>query len=108
MFGDWMLGILPAVILCHLNLMIIIAVICLLFVDTCNAWLAAGARAESSTRLRGGESQNLEGVRGLKALGVRDLNYRMAFLACTVIPCNNKVTSLLCLHSLYVYELLLQ
>jgi len=50
-----------------------------------------GARAESGTRLRGGESQNLEGVRGLKALGVRDLNYRMAYLACTVIPCNNKV-----------------
>jgi len=53
--------------------------------------LVEGARAESGTRLRGGESQNLEGVRGLKALGVRDLNYRMAYLACTVIPCNNKV-----------------
>jgi len=56
-------------------------------------WLVEGARAESGTRLRGGESQNLEGVRGLKALGVRDLNYRMAYLACTVVPCNNKVTS---------------
>ena len=53
--------------------------------------MVEGARAESGTRLRGGESQNLEGVRGLKALGVRDLNYRMAYLACTVIPCNNKV-----------------
>ncbi|CAG9861738.1 unnamed protein product [Phyllotreta striolata] len=27
-----------------------------------------------------------EGVRGLKALGVRDLHYRMAFLACSVQP----------------------
>jgi len=64
-----------------------------------------GARAESSTRLRGGESQNLEGVRGLKALGVRDLNYRMAYLACTVLPCNNKVIA--SYHSLYVDMLLL-
>lgn len=56
-------------------------------------WCVEGARAESGTRLRGTDSQNLEGVRGLKALGVRDLNYRMAYLACTVIPCNNKVIS---------------
>jgi len=34
-------------------------------------WLVEGACAESGTRLRGGESQNLEGV--------RDLNYRMAY-----------------------------
>ena len=42
-----------------------------------------GARQESGARhaARGDES---EGVRGLKALGVRDLNYRMAFLACSV------------------------
>lgn len=31
-----------------------------------------------------------EGVRGLKALGVRDLHYRMAFLACSVQPTNPK------------------
>jgi len=67
--------------------------------------LVKGARAESGTRLRGGESQNLEGVRGLKALGVRDLNYRMAYLACTAVPCNNKVNSLICHHS---YEVLLR
>lgn len=41
-----------------------------------------GAKAEISSRRKGGE--NIEGVRGLKALGVRDLTYRMAFLACSV------------------------
>ena len=43
-----------------------------------------GARAETSTRVRGGEGYESEGVRGLKALGVRDLTYRLAFLACAV------------------------
>ena len=31
-----------------------------------------------------GENSNNAGVLGLKALGVRDLNYRMAFLGCGV------------------------
>ena len=31
-------------------------------------------------------AEESEGVRGLKALGVRDLNYRTAFLASTVQP----------------------
>ena len=45
----------------------------------------AGARAESGSRVRGGgEGYDAEGVYGLKALGVRDLSYRMAFLACSV------------------------
>ena len=34
----------------------------------------------------GAEGYESEGVRGLKALGVRDLTYKMAFLACTVTP----------------------
>jgi len=42
-----------------------------------------GAAAESSARHRG-EGDKAEGVSGLKALGVRDLNYRMSFLACGV------------------------
>lgn len=46
-----------------------------------------GARAESSARHKGEES---EGVTGLKALGVRDLCYRLAFLACSVTPTNPK------------------
>ncbi|KRZ31942.1 Zygotic DNA replication licensing factor mcm6-B, partial [Trichinella pseudospiralis] len=32
------------------------------------------------------EGYSVEGIRGLKALGVRDLNYRVAFLACNLIP----------------------
>lgn len=40
-----------------------------------------GARAESGARHKGDEA---EGVRGLKSLGVRDLHYRLAFLACSV------------------------
>ena len=50
-----------------------------------------GARAESAARPRGGDGYEAEGVRGLKALGVRDLAYRLAFLACTVTACNKKV-----------------
>lgn len=49
-----------------------------------------GARAETSGRTRGGGAEGTEGVQGLKALGVRDLNYRLAFLACTVTPCHRK------------------
>merc|ERR1719278_1156000 len=40
-----------------------------------------GAQAESGNRHKGEQS---EGMRGLKSLGVRDLHYRMAFLACGV------------------------
>lgn len=43
--------------------------------------------AESNARHKGEES---EGVRGLKALGVRDLHYRMAFLACNVKSANRR------------------
>jgi len=42
-----------------------------------------GAASENSARHRGDFNQS-EGVTGLKALGVRDLNYRTAFLACGV------------------------
>jgi DNA replication licensing factor MCM6 len=49
-----------------------------------------GARAESSAR-RTAEGPETEGVRGLKALGVRDLNYRLAFLACSVTQSNPMV-----------------
>ncbi len=42
-----------------------------------------GARAESGARHKGSDMES-EGVRGLKSLGVRDLHYRMAFLACSV------------------------
>lgn len=48
-----------------------------------------GVRVESSTRRKGfSEGYEAEGVRGLKALGVRELSYRMAFLSCSVTPTN--------------------
>ncbi|CAL1580068.1 unnamed protein product [Knipowitschia caucasica] len=48
-----------------------------------------GVRAETSTRLAGGrQGFEAEGLRGLKALGVRELSYRLAFLACNVAPTN--------------------
>lgn len=53
-----------------------------------------GARAESAAR-KTAEGPDTEGVRGLKALGVRDLNYRLAFLACSVVQSNPMVN----LHS---------
>ncbi|XP_070536303.1 zygotic DNA replication licensing factor mcm6-like [Ptychodera flava] len=49
-----------------------------------------GSRAETSAKVRGNEGYETEGMRGLKALGVRDLNYRLAFLACNVEPTNPK------------------
>lgn len=52
-----------------------------------------GAKAELSGRHKKGDS-NFEGVRGLKALGVRDLNYKVAFLACSVISSDPRVTEL--------------
>ncbi len=51
-----------------------------------------GASAESSARHRGA-GDNAEGLRGLKALGVRDLNYRMSFLACGVSSAGSPHTS---------------
>ncbi|XP_072297163.1 DNA replication licensing factor MCM6 isoform X1 [Eucyclogobius newberryi] len=48
-----------------------------------------GIRAESSSRLAGGrQGFEVEGLRGLKALGVRELSYRLAFLACNVAATN--------------------
>eukprot|EP00794_Sanderia_malayensis_P003738 gene3738-4260_t len=46
-----------------------------------------GAKAETSERGRG-RGDYSEGIKGLKALGVRNLNYRLAFLACSVTSTN--------------------
>ncbi|XP_071550346.1 zygotic DNA replication licensing factor mcm6-B [Panulirus ornatus] len=59
----------------------------LIVVPDVSALNLPGARAESSARHRRDEN---EGVTGLKALGVRDLNYHMAFLACSITPTNPK------------------
>ncbi|XP_018598783.1 DNA replication licensing factor MCM6 isoform X2 [Scleropages formosus] len=47
-----------------------------------------GMRAETSSRMAGTQGYENEGIRGLKALGVRDLSYKLAFLACHVAPTN--------------------
>ncbi|XP_015600905.1 DNA replication licensing factor Mcm6 [Cephus cinctus] len=47
-----------------------------------------GAKAEFGSRHKHGDQG--EGVRGLKALGVRDLNYRMAFLACSITATSSR------------------
>ncbi|KAM9720151.1 DNA replication licensing factor MCM6 [Menidia menidia] len=48
-----------------------------------------GVRSETSNRVPGGrQGFESEGLRGLKALGVRELSYRLAFLACNVAPTN--------------------
>lgn len=48
-----------------------------------------GVRAETSSRIAGGpQGFDADGLRGLKALGVRELSYRLAFLACNVAPTN--------------------
>ena len=56
--------------------------------------LSGSARVETSTRVKTGEGYSSEGVTGLRALGVRDLNYRLAFLACSVQPTKHGVTQL--------------
>ncbi|MBN3321008.1 MCM6M factor, partial [Atractosteus spatula] len=45
-------------------------------------------RAETSSKVTGPEGLQADGIQGLKALGVRDLSYRLAFLACHVAPTN--------------------
>ncbi|CAF1033230.1 unnamed protein product [Didymodactylos carnosus] len=45
-----------------------------------------GAHTESAARTHATDGYSAEGVRGLKALGVRDLTYHLAFLACHISP----------------------
>ncbi|CAH8497069.1 unnamed protein product [Schistosoma turkestanicum] len=49
-----------------------------------------GDRSLEGKPLRGRDNQEIGGVTGLKALGVRELSYRTAFLACTVVPSNGR------------------
>ncbi|XP_045506750.1 DNA replication licensing factor Mcm6 [Colias croceus] len=43
-----------------------------------------GAKAELTTRTKLANEGQMEGIKGLKALGVRELHYKTAFLACSV------------------------
>ncbi|EYB87267.1 hypothetical protein Y032_0266g725 [Ancylostoma ceylanicum] len=49
-----------------------------------------GLRAETGGGNRGRASEKDTGLTGLKALGVRDLNYKLAFLACHIESNNTK------------------
>lgn len=60
-----------------------------------------GARAETNSRVSGADGYETEGIRGLRALGVRDLSYRLVFLACHVAPTNPRVG--LIITYLFVY-----
>ncbi|XP_066431255.1 DNA replication licensing factor MCM6 [Eleutherodactylus coqui] len=61
---------------------------CLIVVPDVSQLSTPGVRAETSSRVGGTEGYEAEGVRGLRALGVRDLSYRLVFLACSVAPTN--------------------
>lgn len=55
--------------------------------------LMAGVRAETGSRVSGTLSRyETEGIRGLRALGVRELSYKLVFLACYVAPTNPRVS----------------
>lgn len=64
-----------------------VAVLLTICVFTC----PAGTRAETSSRVTGKEGFEADGIQGLKALGVRELSYRLAFLANHVAPTNPRV-----------------
>uniref|UniRef100_W5N6X0 DNA replication licensing factor MCM6 n=1 Tax=Lepisosteus oculatus TaxID=7918 RepID=W5N6X0_LEPOC len=60
----------------------------LIVVPDVSALSVSGIRAETSSKVTGPEGLQADGIQGLKALGVRDLSYRLAFLACHVAPTN--------------------
>ena len=59
---------------------------------------APGIRAELNNRARG-KNTEAEGLKGLKSLGVRDLNYKLAFLACSITSSNPTVDGILCVKN---------
>ena len=67
----------------------------LIVVPDVSKFSTPGARAETDCRVSGVDGYETEGVRGLRALGVRDLSYRLVFLACCVAPTNPRVSECL-------------
>uniref|UniRef100_A0A670Z368 DNA replication licensing factor MCM6 n=1 Tax=Pseudonaja textilis TaxID=8673 RepID=A0A670Z368_PSETE len=61
---------------------------CLIVVPDVSQLSTPGVRAETGSRVTGKEGYETEGVRGLRALGVRELSYKLVFLACYVAPTN--------------------
>jgi len=62
----------------------------LVVVPDVSALSASSGRAQMGTRGAQREGYSQDGVTGLKALGVRDLPYRLAFVASTVLPSDHK------------------
>ncbi|XP_078259521.1 DNA replication licensing factor MCM6-like [Rhinoraja longicauda] len=60
----------------------------LIVVPDVSQLVTPGVRAETGSRVGGADGYETEGVRGLRALGVRDLSYKLAFLACYVAQTN--------------------
>lgn len=56
-----------------------------------------GVRAQTKSHVRQKDADRLGGLRGLKSLGVRDLTYKMAFLACSIQPSNPAVLIYFCI-----------
>lgn len=52
---------------------------------------APGVKAQTKGRTRGREEVSADGLRGLKSLGVRDLTYKLAFLATSICSSNPTV-----------------
>ena len=63
-----------------------------LLIRTFACGIIIGNRVETGAKLKGAQGHEMEGVRGLKALGVRDLSYKLAYLACTVTPTSARVS----------------
>ncbi|KAI5613731.1 DNA replication licensing factor MCM6, partial [Silurus asotus] len=61
---------------------------CLIVVPDVSQLATPGVRTETGSRTASSQGYENEGVRGLKALGVRELSYRLAFLASHVAPTN--------------------
>lgn len=85
----------------------------LIVVPDVGALAFPGAKAEISSRHKAGVQG--DGVRGLKALGVRDLNYRLAFLACSISATSLRVRKFfqatiifmfLCMYLVYAFYIL--
>lgn len=69
---------------------------CLIVIPDIAQLALPGSRIESRSEA-GGRSRNgaADGVSGLKALGVRELTYKLSFLSCMVQPTQNNVRQIM-------------
>ena len=57
-----------------------------MYTVSCHAHVYSGQKAQAVRTRENNGGISSEGFTGLKALGVRDLTYKMAFLSTTVVP----------------------